>query len=160
MPVGKPVQLEITAREPEKLAAVVAAVRRFFDRLPGLKDVTDSRPVPDIEWELDVDREAAARYGADIATVGSTVRLLTNGIKVATYRPDDDDDEIDIVARYPLAARHLAELDRLVVNTPKGAVPLAHMVTRSARPKSGDLIRVDGARAYTVSADEIGRAHV
>jgi multidrug efflux pump len=32
-------------------------------------------------------------------------------------------------------------------------VPLAHMVTRSARPKSGDLIRVDAARAYTVSAD-------
>jgi multidrug efflux pump len=152
-PVGKPVQLEITAREPEKLAPVVAEVRRFFDRLPGLKDVTDSRPVPGIEWELDVDREAAARYGADIVTVGSTVRLLTNGIKVATYRPDDADDEIDIVARYPLAARHLAELDRLVVNTPKGAVPLAHMVTRSARPKSGDLIRVDGARAYTVSAD-------
>jgi multidrug efflux pump len=85
--------------------------------------------------------------------VGSTVRLVTNGIKLATYRPDDADDEVDIVARYPLTSRHLGEIDRLVVNTPKGAVPLAHMVTRSARPKSGDLIRVDAARAYTVSAD-------
>lgn len=152
-PVGKPVQLEIAARDPDKLEPVVQQVRGFFDRLPGLKDVTDSRPVPGIEWRLEVDREAAARYGADIATVGSTVRLVTNGIKVATYRPDDADDEVDIIARFPLAARNIGEIDRLVVNTPRGAVPLAHMVTRSAEPKVGDLIRVDGARTYTVSAD-------
>jgi multidrug efflux pump len=152
-PVGKPVQLEIASRDPDKLGPAVDQVRRFFDRLPGLKDVTDSRPVPGIEWELLVDREAAARYGADIATVGSTVRLVTNGIKLATYRPDDADDEVDIVARYPLPSRHLGEIDRLVVNTPKGAVPLGHMMTRQAEPKSGDLVRVDGSRAYTVSAD-------
>ena len=128
-------------------------VRGFFDRLPGLKDVADSRPVPGIEWQLAVDREAAARYGADIATVGSTVRLVTNGLKVATYRPDDADDEVDIVARYPLAARHLGEIDRLVVNTPRGAVPLGHMVERTAQPRTGDLIRVDSSRTYTISAD-------
>lgn len=152
-PVGKPVQLELSARDPDLLDPAVAEVRRFFDALPGLKDVTDSRPVPGIEWQLQVDREAAARYGADIATVGSTVRLITNGIKIATYRPDDADDELDIVVRYPLEHRHLGQLDRLVVNTPKGAVPLAHMVARAARPKTGDLIRVDGARGYTVAAD-------
>ena len=152
-PVGKAVQVEISAREPERLPPVVTAVRKFFDGLPGLKDVTDSRPVPGIEWQLAVDREAAARYGTDIATVGSTIRLVTNGIKIATYRPDDADDEVDIVARYPLASRHLAELDRLVVNTAKGAVPLGHMVTRTAEPKTGDLIRVDASRTYTISAD-------
>lgn len=152
-PVGKAVQVEISAREPEKLAPVVTATRGFFDSLTGLKDVTDSRPVPGIEWQLAVDREAAARYGTDIASVGSTIRLVTNGIKIATYRPDDADDEVDIVARYPLASRHLAELDRLVVNTTKGAVPLGHMVTRTAEPKTGDLIRVDASRTYTISAD-------
>ena len=132
---------------------MVTATRGFFDSLTGLKDVTDSRPVPGIEWQLAVDREAAARYGTDIASVGSTIRLVTNGIKIATYRPDDADDEVDIVARYPLASRHLAELDRLVVNTTKGAVPLGHMVTRTAEPKTGDLIRVDASRTYTISAD-------
>jgi multidrug efflux pump len=152
-PVGKPVQLEVSARDPAELAPVVQEVRALFDRLPGLKDVTDSRPIPGIEWRLAVDREAAARYGADIATVGSTVRLVTNGLKIATYRPDDADDEVDIVARYPLGSRHLGELEQLVVNTPQGAVPLAHMVTRTLAPRTGDLVRVDGARALTVSAD-------
>ena len=152
-PVGKPVQLEVASRDPARLEPVVREVRALFDRLEGLKDVSDTRPIPGIEWEFAVDREAAARFGADVALVGSTVRLVTNGIKIATYRPDDADDEIDIVARYPLESRHLGELERLSVNTEKGTVPLAHMVTRSFEPRSGDLIRVDGARALTVSAD-------
>jgi multidrug efflux pump len=152
-PVGKPVQVEVGAREPEALPPVVRAVRGFLDRLPGLKDVSDSRPVPGLEWRLEVDREQAARFGADVSMVGATVRLVTNGIKVGTYRPDDADDEVDIVARYPLGARTLAELDRLVVNTAKGSVPLSQVVTRTAEPRTGDLVRVDGRRVHTVSAD-------
>lgn len=152
-PVGKPVQLEVAARDPSQLARVVAEVRALFDRLPGLKDVTDTRPVPGIEWQLTVDREAAARYGADVATVGAAIRLITNGMQVATYRPDDADDEVDIVARFPLESRNLGELERLIVNTERGAVPLAHMVARSFQPRSGDLVRIDGARTLAVSAD-------
>jgi multidrug efflux pump len=115
--------------------------------------VTDSRPVPGIEWRLQVDREQAARFGADVSSVGSTVRLVTNGIRMGTYRPDDADDEVDIVARFPQASRTLAELDRLVVNTAKGAVPLSQVVTRTAEQKTGNFIRVDARRVYTVSAD-------
>lgn len=152
-PVGKPVQLEVASRDPPRLETATAEVRALFDRLEGLKDVTDSRPVPGMEWRIEVDREQAARFGADIATVGSTIRLVTNGIKLATYRPDDADDEIDIVARYSVEQRNLGELDRLIVNTPKGAVPIAQLVTRTAQPKTGDITRVDGARSYTVSAD-------
>lgn len=152
-PTGKPVQVEIGAREPERLEPALKAVRAFVDALPGLKDVSDSRPVPGIEWRLGIDREQAARFGADVVTVGSTVRLVTNGILMGTYRPDDSDDEVDIVARFPTPYRSLAELDRLVVNTAKGPVPLGQVVTRTAEPKSGDLIRVDGRRVYTVSAD-------
>jgi multidrug efflux pump len=152
-PTGKPVQVEIGSRDPSKLEPVVDAVRAFADGLPGLKDVTDSRPVPGIEWRLEVDREQAARFGADVSAVGSTVRLVTNGIKMGTYRPDDADDEVDIVARFPTASRTLAELDRLVVNTAKGAVPLSQVVTRTAEQKTGDLTRVDARRVYTVSSD-------
>ena len=152
-PVGKPVQLEIASRVPEKLEPVVTEARRVFEGLAGLKDVSDTRPVPGIEWRLAVDREHAARFGADVASVGETVRLVTNGIKVGTYRPDQADDEVDIVARYPLPSRNLAELDRLIVNTDKGAVPLSQVVTRTAQQKSGDLERVDGRRVLTVSAD-------
>ncbi len=152
-PVGKPVQLEIAAGEEDLLLRATAEARAAFERLPGLVEVGDSRPVPSIEWRIAVDREQAARLGADVATIGSTVRLVTNGLKVASYRPDDSDDEVDIVARYPLGTRGLDELDRLVVATPVGAVPLGHMVGREAAPRTAEIERVDGERAFTVSAD-------
>ncbi|MFO1038836.1 MAG: efflux RND transporter permease subunit [Geminicoccaceae bacterium] len=152
-PVGKPVQLEVASRDPAKLDAAVDKVRSYFDSSPGLKDVADTRPIPGIEWRIKVDREQASRFGADIASVGSTVRLVTNGIKIGTYRPDDAEDEVDIVARFPVDSRNLDELDRLVVNTAKGSVPLSQLVTRTAEPRSGSILRVDGRRAFTVTAD-------
>lgn len=152
-PVGKPVQLEIAHEDKARLSAATAAARAAFERLPGLVEVGDSRPVPSLEWRLVVDREQAARLGTDVATVGSTVRLLTNGLKVAAYRPEDSEEEVDIVARLPVGERGLDELDRLVVATPSGGVPLDHVVRREAAPRTAEIERVDGARAFTVSAE-------
>jgi multidrug efflux pump len=33
--------------------------------------VEDTLPLPGIDWQIDVDVEAAGRYGADVATVGA-----------------------------------------------------------------------------------------
>jgi multidrug efflux pump len=152
-PVGKPVQVEVASRQPEKLAPVVAEVRAFMDGLGGLKDVTDSRPIPGLEWRFLVDREQAGRFGADITSVGTQVQLVTNGVLVGEYRPDDSIDEIDIRARFGLAERNLDELGRLRVNTESGSVPLANFVHLAPVPRVGDINRTDGRRVYTVSAD-------
>jgi multidrug efflux pump len=152
-PTGKPVQVEVAAARPAVLDEVTAQVRARFDGMDGLVNVSDSRPVPGIEWEVDVDRTQASRYGADVATVGPLVQLVTNGVKVGTYRPDDADDEIDIRARYPETDRGLGRLDALRVPIEGGAVPLANFVERRAVPKVSELERVDGKRVFTVAAD-------
>ena len=152
-PSGKPVQLEVAAARSAVLAEVTEQVRARFDDTAGLVNITDSRPVPGIEWELDVDREQASRYGADVATVGPLVQLVTNGVKVGTYRPDDADDEIDIRARYPATDRGIGRLDVLRVPTERGAVPLANFVERRPAPKVSEIERVDGKRVFTVAAD-------
>ena len=151
--VGKPIEVELTARDPERLAAAVARVRGFFDQLDGLTDVTDSRPVPGIEWRLMVDREQAGRFGADVAAVGSAVQLVTNGILIDEYRPDDADDEVEIRARFPESDRSLEQLERLRVNTAQGSTPIGNFVTRLPAPKIGTIERVDGERALEVAAD-------
>src|SRR5690606_41724270 len=58
-------------RRPELLPDAVARIREGLDRIDGLIDITDSRPIPGIEWRLRVDRDQAARFGADITTVGN-----------------------------------------------------------------------------------------
>lgn len=152
-PVGKPIQIEIGSTLPALLPHVVEAVRDHVNGMAGLREVTDSRPIPGIEWQMRVDREQAGRLGTDIATIGAHVQLVSNGVLLGTYRPDDADDEVDIRARFPTAYRNLGQLDRLIVNTAKGTVPVSSFVTLKAEPRTGDLTRIDGKRVYTVSAD-------
>ena len=152
-PVGKPVQLQLSSRYPELLPGAVATVRRGLDELGGFVDVTDSRPTPGIEWQVKVDRTEASRYGADITAVGNAIKLVTNGIKVGAYRPDDTDDEVEIRVRFPYSDRNIDELDRLRVPTESGAVPIGNFVQRVAVPRVGTINRADGRRVLTVEAD-------
>jgi multidrug efflux pump len=152
-PVGKPIQVEIGSTQPSLLAPIVQTVRDHVDSMTGLREVTDSRPIPGIEWKMRVDREQASRLGTDIATVGAHVQLVSNGVMLGTYRPDHADDEVDIRARFPVEYRTLHQLDRLIVNTGQGAVPISSFVSLEPEQRTGDLTRVDGRRVYTVSAD-------
>ena len=152
-PVGKPVQVQLGSDLPELLDAEVAKVRAYMDGLAGLKDVEDSRPMPGIEWELAVDRAQAAKFGASIETIGAAVKLVTKGLNVTEYRPDDADDEIEITARFPLDKRTLDQLDQLRIQTSEGLVPISNFVSRRPIPRTGQLRRVDGSRVLTVQAD-------
>jgi multidrug efflux pump len=154
--VGKPVQVELSSRYPDLLPEATDQVREFFEGMDGLVDIEDSRPVPGIEWEMSVDRSQAAKYGLDVAAVGDTVRLVTNGLTIDSYRPDDSDDEIDIIVRYPEEWRSIEQLQDLRVVASGGiAVPISNFVDRQAEPKVGVLNRMDSRRIMTVKADVV-----
>ncbi|MDX1562049.1 MAG: efflux RND transporter permease subunit, partial [Gammaproteobacteria bacterium] len=150
---GKPIRIELSSATPDRLPAAVERVRRAFEEVGDLIDVSDNRPVPGIDWRLEVDREQAARFATDISTIGSAVQLVTNGIMLGDYRPDDADDEVDIRVRFPEHMRNVGQLDRLTVNTSMGSVPIGNFVERSAAPRVGSLQRTDGIRTMTVEAD-------
>jgi len=132
------------------------AVSKFVAHLtdhPAIFNIEDSRPLPGIEWQLRVDRAEAARFGADVALVGAMVQLVTNGIKIGEYRPDDSDDEIDIRVRYPLASRNLTQIDELRIPTANGLVPISTFVTREPAQKVSTIRRTDLRRTITIDAD-------
>ena len=135
-----------------------AEAERIRDRLEGIDgliDVEDSRAIPGIEWQLEVDRAQAGRFGADIVSIGNIVQLVTKGIKVGEYRPDDAEEEIDILVRFPLDERGLDQLDRLRIPTGEGLVPISNFVSRTPKPKVGTIQRIDGQRQMTVQANVV-----
>ena len=150
---GKPVQIEISARNPGKLHAAVTQVLGVLEGIGGFVDVEDTRPLPGIEWRLNVNREKAARYGADIAVLGNAVKMITSGIKLAEYRPDDADEELDIRVRFPFDERNMEQLSQLRVPTAQGQVPISNFVTFEPAQKTGTLKRTDGRRVMTIKAD-------
>jgi len=110
---GKPVSLRIKGDDWDELQNAAATIREHFEAIPELTDIEDTRPLPGIDWEITVDVEKAGRYGADVATVGAMVQLVTNGLKLDTMRTDSSDEEIDIRVRLPEEDRLLSTLDTL-----------------------------------------------
>jgi multidrug efflux pump len=152
-PTGKPIQIRLAAVDPDKLPAAAGKVAGLLAHHPEIVDIDDARPLPGIDWRLEVKRSEAAKYGVSIGTVGSAVQLVTNGLKLTEYRPSDTTDSVDIVLRFPKERRTLATLDELRVNGPAGAVPIGNVMERKPAPRVGRLDRVDGERVLTVSAN-------
>lgn len=150
---GKPVNLRIKAHDSEVQQQVVNQIREKMSDIGGFTDVTDSRPLPGVEWRIAVNRSEAARFGADISTLGQAVQLLTRGITVADYRPDDAEGSIDINVRFPSDERTLEELQSLRVPTSAGLVPISNFVTFEPSPRTGTITRVDQERVVTVEAN-------
>ncbi len=149
---AKPVHLRLTGDNWAELRAATALVRDRFERTRGLIDIEDTLPLPGIDWQIDVDVEAAGRYGADVATVGGMVQLVTRGLLLDTMRVPSSDEEIEIRVRFPESDRVLSTLDSLKVRTADGMIPLSNFVTRRPVEKLGQIDRVNQARYFDVKA--------
>ncbi len=152
---GKPVELLVSSMNSGDLDGYVDQIQQQMRAQGGFVDIEDDRSLPGIEWRLKVDREAAARFGTDVLSIGSAVRLVTNGLILATYRPEDVRDEVDIAVRVPNNWRELEQLQRQTINTPRGQVALSEFVTLEPGDKTGTIVRVDGQRTVTIKSDVV-----
>ncbi len=150
---GKPIDIEVSATDNEVLRRSVGLIRAELETIPGVINAEDTAPLPGIEWQLKVDRAEAAKFGADVTLVGSIIQLVTNGIKLGDYRPDDADEEIDIRVRYPYNDRSLDRLSELRIPTPSGQVPIGTFVTREPVEATRTIMRTDMRRTMLVQSD-------
>jgi multidrug efflux pump len=154
-PVGKPIQIELASRERGLLEPAMQQIRAHMDTLPQLLDIDDTAALPSIEWRIEVDRAQAAIYGADVSSAGIAVQLVTNGVKVAEYRPDGADDAVDIRVRYPREDRGIRAMDELRISTNQGMVPLSNFVKMTPAPGVDTFRRVEGMPVEMIRADVV-----
>ena len=141
--------------ERELLEPAMARVRAYLDTLPELIDIDDTAALPSIEWRIEVDRTQAAIYGADVSSAGLAVQLVTNGAKVAEYRPDNADDSVDIRVRYPRSERGMKAIEEMRLSTNEGMVPLSNFVKIQPAPGVDSLKRIDGIPVELIRADVV-----
>ncbi len=152
-PTGKPLHLEFSSRNINALIPVVSSVRKYIDTVKGLHSIEDTRPVPGFEWYIKVDREKAVLFGTTISEIGQGVRLISNGIRLDTFSPDDSRDEIDILLRFPEQYRNLKQLELLNIRSKRGIVPVSSFTDQGFRPKLDVIKRVDGKRVYQITSE-------
>ena len=156
---GKPIHIEIFNNDLDVAANATAQIISLMQEMGGFVDITDSRPLPGIEWTIQIDRDEAARHGISIDAIGNMVKLITQGIDISDYRPDDSDDELDIKLRFQRGQRNLDRLEELRIPTSNGNyVPLSVFAELVPQPKGGDIRRKNGQRFYAIDSDvEEGR---
>lgn len=153
-PAGKAINLTIESTNYADLAPVVTKVRDYVENdLGDTIDVEDGRPSPGIDWEVTIDRVAAAKYGIGVRELSPYVQLVTSGVKLGSYRPDDADDELDIRVRLPLDERSFDSLDSLRIVTAQGLVPVSNFIKREAVPKVANISRKNGLYVMNVAAN-------
>lgn len=157
---GKPIELQVTGADQDAIDEAVELIMAEMNRLGGFVDIEDDRSLPGIEWRVNVDRAAAARFGADVLTVGNAVQMVTNGLLLAKFRPEYASDEVDIRVRFPENWRSVEDITRLTVETPRGQVPIGNFVTVEPAPKTSVINRIDGNRAVTIKSDLASGAQV
>ena len=150
---GKDIQIELTSSNNLQLTKVTESISNKLKSMNGIMEVDDTRSLPGIEWIINVDRELAGKYGVDVSIIGSIIQLVTNGILVDKYRPDDSEDEVDIRVRFPRDYRQLEQFDQLRIPTPDGAIPLSNFVKREPQQKVTSIERSNGARILKIRAN-------
>lgn len=154
-PAGKDVQVLLSSEKSDTLLQTATRLRAFLDSDEELREIDDTRPLPGIEYQLEVDRAQAGKFGIDVSQIGIAVQLITNGVLVGKYRPDDSLEEVDIRVRFPEAYRSVEALDRLRIGTAAGQVPVSNFVIRTPAQRIATINRQDGLRTITLRANAV-----
>lgn len=153
-PAGKAINLRVEGPVYDDIAPSVAKLRDYIEHDLGQTiDVEDGRPQPGIDWQVTIDREMAAKYGIGVRELSPYVQLVTSGVKLGSYRPDDGSDELDIRVRLPEDERTFNALDSLRIVTPQGLVPVSNFIERTAVPKVANISRRNGLYSMNVAAN-------
>jgi multidrug efflux pump len=153
-PAGKAINLRVESTVYEDLAPAVARIRDYVENeLGDTVDVEDGRPSPGIDWQVTINRPEAAKYGIGVRELAPYVQLVTSGVKLGSYRPDDANDELDIKVRLPQEERTFDALDSLRIVTSQGLVPVSNFIERQAVPKVANIVRRNDVYYMPVAAN-------
>ncbi len=126
-----PMGVKIKGPDLETIESVGLQIERLLKEVPSVKAsaVIADRIVGKPYLEIDIDRQAIARYGIKLAQVQEVIEVAIGGKRVTTT--------VEGRERYPVRVRYLRELrdsaeslERILVPSPTGAqIPLAQLAT-------------------------------
>jgi HME family heavy-metal exporter len=137
-------ELAVSRGLAEQLRAAIADV-------PGLVDLRVEKQVLVPQLDLRVDYARAASYGVTPATIADALETLSGGETVSQIV--DGTKRYDVVLRLPEEERTTAGLSGLLIETPRGPVPLSNMVEILETEGPNQILREDGKRRIVVSAN-------
>ncbi len=143
--IKTPVGVKVTGADLDVIERVAVEVERTVAGIDGTASAYAERPVGGRFVEVDIDREAAARYMLSIADVQQVVQMAIGGVKIT--ETVEGLERFPVNLRYPRDWRDSPErLRELPVVTPSGAhIPLGQVADIRLVDGPG-MIRSENAR--------------
>ena len=135
----------------EQLRAAIAAT-------PGIVDLRVEKQVLVPQVDVRIDYQRAASYGVTPAAVADALETLSNGEVVSQIV--DGLKRYDVVLRLPEGERTTAELSGLLIETPRGPVPLGNLAEVRETEGPNQVLRENGKRRIVVSANSASGANL
>ncbi len=151
--IKTPVGIKIMGSDLHELATIAARTATAVATIDGTLSAYPERAFGGYYLDIDVDREAAARYGLTTGDVQDVIRTAIGGRDVTTT--------VEGLARYPVNVRYARELRddvpalrRVLVAAPDGAqIPLDALATIGVTPGPPMIRSENGQRTAWIFVD-------
>lgn len=153
-----PVEIRILGDNLSELDSVALQMENLLEDIPGTRNIANSLEDTNGEFLIQVDRQQASLYGANLQQVASVLNQAISGSDATTLRVNGDD--IDVMVKYDFDPTQeswdrqvdLAEVLGITVTTPTGQIPLSSFASVKLDDSRSSVQHIDGERVMKVSS--------
>ncbi|UXC34581.1 CusA/CzcA family heavy metal efflux RND transporter [Cupriavidus gilardii] len=148
------IALKIHGDDVDTLRGVAESIRARLSRVPGLVDITVERQVLIPQVNVRLDHRKAAQYGITPGDALAAMQTLSEGTRVGQLI--DGVRRHDVVVRLPDTGRTPQDLARVMLQSPRGPIPLAAIASVEQGDGPNQIGRENGRRRIVVYANTDG----
>lgn len=157
-PTGKPINIEISGDDIDKLISISESLYEYLNSLniAGIEQLESNMELSKPEIILNIDRDKANQLGISTAKIGSMLRTAIYGTEVSKFR--EGEDEYPIMVR--LDKKYRNDIDILLSQeiegkdgNPPPKIPLSTVASVEYRSTYGGIIHKDNKRVITLSSN-------
>lgn len=149
--------IKVFGDELTDLRDISEQVARILRSVPGSKDIRIERLSGQQALTIEIDRQAIARQGVNVADVQALIETAVGGKDVTTLY--EGERRYSVIVRFPAEQRNTVEaIGKLLLNAPDGAqVPLSSLARIELVDGPAQISRESGKRRVVVGANVEGR---
>ncbi len=157
-PPGPPVRATLLAElygpDYNVLRQMAGKVRQTFASTYDVVDVDDSVGSDQEQWNVEINKEKAARLGISTGQVEGVLRDFLEGYDLGAVHSPDERHSVRLHVQLPHAMRaHAEDLDRIYVSGSQGAIPLSSIASMRRTMASKPVFSKDGHPVVYVTGE-------
>jgi heavy-metal exporter, HME family len=154
--VRSQIAIKIFGDDLDTLRGQADALQGRLSKIGGLTDLEIEKQVLAPEIKVQIDYAKAAQYGVPTPHILAALETLVEGKRISQIV--DGSKRFSLVMRLPESARSLEGLKSILIETPKGRIPLSSLASIEDSDGPNQISRDDGKRRIVLSANAQGRA--